>query len=170
MSQERIVEKAIELATPLATELGYELVDVEYRKEGPNWILRCFIDCETGVGINECQRFSEALDQVLDAADPIPGSYLLEVSSPGLERPLKKDGDFVRFAGNMVEIRLRQPIDGKKTLIGILSGVRQAENSKSFKVVIDNAGQVTEIPRDIITKAKLVEEIFNPKKGGIKKK
>lgn len=168
MSQGRIVEKVIELANPLAAELGYELVDVEYRKEGSNWVLRCAIDCETGVGINECQRFSEALERLLDTADPIPGSYLLEVSSPGLERPLRKDGDFVRFAGNMVEIKLSRPLDGRKTYSGILSGVRQAENSGSLKIVIDNQGQITEIPREMITKANLSADSLNPKKGGKK--
>lgn len=168
MSQGRIVESVIKLASPLAEELGYELVDVEYRKEGPNWVLRCAIDCETGVGINECQHFSEALERLLDSADPIPGSYLLEVSSPGLERPLKKDGDFVRFAGKLVEIKLIQPLNDKKIYSGILSGVHHVENTNSFKVVIDNNGQITEIPREIIAKAKLIEEILNPKKGGKK--
>jgi ribosome maturation factor RimP len=165
LAQGRIVESVFKLASPLAEELGYELVDVEYCKEGPHWVLRCSIDCETGVGINECQRFSEALERLLDSADPIPGSYLLEISSPGIERPLRKDGDFVRFAGKSVEIKLMQPLDGKKIYSGILSGVRQVENSNSLKVVIDNNGQVTEIPREMIAKANLTADILNPKRG-----
>lgn len=170
MSQGRIVESVTKLASPLAEELGYELVEVEYRKEGPDWVLRCSIDCDTGIGINECQRFSEALESLLDSTDPIPGSYLLEVSSPGLERPLKKENDFVRFAGKSVEIKLMQPLDGKKNYSGILQGIQPGDEPGSFRVAVINNDQITEIPRHIIAKAHLTADIFNPKKGGKKAK
>ena len=170
LSQGRIVESVTKLAAPLAEELGYELVDVEYRKEGPDWVLRCFIDCETGVGINQCQRFSEALERLLDSADPIPGSYLLEVSSPGLERPLKKEGDFIRFTGNTIAVKLLQPIDGQKNYTGILQEVLPGHQPDSYRIVIANLDRITEIPREIIAKANLTADIFNPKKGGKKSK
>jgi ribosome maturation factor RimP len=168
LSQGRIVESVVKLASPLAEELGYELVDVEYRKEGPDWVLRCSIDCETGVGINECQRFSEALEKLLDSTDPIPGSYLLEVSSPGVERPLKKDNDFVRFAGRTIEVKLMQALDGKKTYSGILIGMENGEPPNSLTVIIENNGQITGIPREMIAKANLTADLLNPKKGGKK--
>lgn len=169
MSQERIETIVTELATPAAAELGYELVDVEYGKEGSNWVLRCLIDCETGIGVDECQRFSEVLGKLLDEADPIPGSYLLEVSSPGIERPLKKDSDFVKFAGNQVEIILAQAIDGKKIYRGKLAGILAEQDLKSIRVVSGD-GRTIEIPRQIIKKARLIAEVLSPKKGGYQKK
>lgn len=170
MSRGRIVESVTKLASPLAEELGYELVEVEYRKEGPDWVLRCSIDCETGVGINECQRFSEALESLLDSTDPIPGSYLLEISTPGPERPLKKEADFIRFAGKSAEIKLMQPLDGKKKFSGILHGVRPGEETGSFRVLVMYNDQIMEIPSQIIAKAHLTADIFDPKKGGKKAK
>lgn len=166
MPKERIVDLVLRLAEPLTRELGYELVEVEYHKEGPNWVLRCMIDCPAGVGLDECQRFSEALSELLDREDPIPGSYLLEVTSPGVERPLVKDQDFIRFSGNRIEARLNQPVAGSRRLRGLLKGVRDTENDKLIQIEIN--GSMMEIPRKTIVKAHLISEIFG-REGGRKK-
>jgi ribosome maturation factor RimP len=175
----RIEEIVAKLGTPLAEELGYELVDVEYHKEGPNWVLRCAIDCQTGVGIDECQVFSEVFGKMLDKEDPIPGHYLLEVSSPGVERPLKKDLDFIRFTGRKAEITLHQPWHDQKIFRGVLMGIKENEIDRTTYVIITgddiivNGGHTIEIPRHMIKKARLLLEILNPRsraKGGQKRK
>lgn len=156
MKKERIETVVARLGESIAEKLGYELIDVEYRKEGSNWILRCFIDCPSGVGIDQCQTFSEALEKVLDTEDPIPGSYLLEVSSPGLERPLKKESDFMRYLGQQVEIKLHKAIAGKKQVRGELVGYKA--ETKLIEVKINNS--LMEIPFEEVAKANLVVDCF----------
>lgn len=168
MGKERIETIVERLGNQVAANLNYELVDVEYRKEGPDWVLRCFIDKENGVGIEDCQRFSEALDKVLDEVDPIPGRYLLEVSSPGIERPLKKDEDFMRFAGKMIEIKLNKALNNRKTYHGELIGIIGEESERKVALKIDDS-EVLEIPRNEIAKAKLLIDISN-REGGKKRK
>ena len=109
-----------EIALPLAKEFGYDLWDVEYVKEAGSRYLRVYIDKPDGVSIQDCEDFSRALDPILDEADPIPDSYIFEVSSAGAERQLKRPGDFARFLGAQVEVRLYQPVDGSKVHIGTL--------------------------------------------------
>lgn len=155
MGKERIEALVERLGNEVAAELGYELIEVEYRKEGPDWVLRLFIDHENGIGIEDCQRFSEALDVVLDEKDPIPGKYLLEVSSPGIERPLKKDRDFIRFTGNMVEIKLIKPINNRKTYRGELMGITGNDSERKVALKIDDSN-ILEIPRNGIAKANLI--------------
>ncbi len=98
-----------------------ELVDVEYVRE-KNWYLRVFIDKAGGVDLEDCQAVSEKLSKILDEKDPISENYLLEVSSPGLDRVLKKDKDFVRYAGRDVDIRFFSPVNGKKDMTAVLVG------------------------------------------------
>ena len=98
----------------------YELVDVEYVKEGRDWYLRIFIDKAGGIDLDDCQNISEQLSARLDALDIISGAYILEVSSPGIDRILKKDKDFVREAGKVVDVTLYAPLDGKKSFVGEL--------------------------------------------------
>lgn len=110
------VEKAVEtLLEPCLEKEGIELVDVEYVRER-DWILRIFIDKEGGVDLNDCQHISEEAGALLDEKDLIAGNYLLEVSSPGIDRILKKDKDFRRFAGSDVDIKLYAPLNGRKEL------------------------------------------------------
>ena len=111
-----------EIALPLAKEFGYDLWDVEYVKEAGSRYLRVYIDKPDGVSIQDCEDFSRALDPILDEADPIPDSYIFEVSSAGAERQLKRPGDFEQFMGSMVLVRLYQPKDGKKEIVGTLAG------------------------------------------------
>ena len=110
------------LAQPLAAELGLELWDVEYVREAGQWFLRVYIDKDGGVSINDCEALSKALDPVLDEADPIPDSYVFEVSSAGAERELKRPRDFEKFMGSAVEVRLYKAVDGSKTWSGTLAG------------------------------------------------
>ena len=116
----KIAQTVYDLALPLAREQGVELWDVEYLREAGQWYLRVYIDKEGGVGINDCEAFSRALDPILDEADPIEGSYVFEVSSAGAERELKRPGDFERFFGHKVEVRLYQAKNGSKQFVGTL--------------------------------------------------
>ena len=111
------------LIAPILEENDFEFVDLEFVKEGPNWYLRVYIDKPDGVTIDDCEMISKAFDKKLDEIDPVEQPYILEVSSPGLDRPLKKDEDFVKFKGKMVEIKLFKPINGKKVHIGELIGI-----------------------------------------------
>ena len=107
---------------PLLAEHNFELVDVEYVKEGGNWYLRAYIDKEGGITVDDCEVISRTLSDWLDREDFIADSYTLEVRSPGLGRPLKKDKDFERSLGEAVELRLYKPRDKQKEFAGILKG------------------------------------------------
>src|SRR3954453_4744771 len=107
----KVTEVVEDLAAPIFQELGLELVDIEYVKEGKEWFLRVFVDKEAGVDIEDCGIVSERLSEKLDELDPIPHNYFLEVSSPGAERPLKKDKDFINSIGKNVFVKTYEPID-----------------------------------------------------------
>jgi ribosome maturation factor RimP len=166
VKHERIEDVVLKLGASVATGLEIELVDVEYRKEGADWVLRCLIDTEHGVGIDDCQRFSEALGKVLDAADPISGSYLLEVSSPGIERPLKKEQDFIRFVGRQIEVKLHKAFNDRKKWQGVLLGMDDAKQL----VRLQADRQVLEIPRAEIAKANLNADFFGETERSKKQK
>ena len=106
---------------PLMEELGFELVDVEYVKEAGTWYLRAYIDKEGGIAVDDCEVISRALSDWLDKEDFIDDSYILEVSSPGLGRPLKKEKDFVRSMGKDVDVRLYRQLNKQKEFTGALS-------------------------------------------------
>ena len=121
MSKREIYEaKAEELVLPLVEANNFELVDVEYVKEAGTWYLRIYIDKEGGININDCELVSRAFSEILDKEDPIEDAYILEVSSPGLGRPLKKDKDFQRNLGEEVEVRTYKPINKQKEFVGLL--------------------------------------------------
>lgn len=140
-----------ELAAPAAEELGLELVDVEFLKEGGRWILRVFIDRDIpgGVTHNDCEALSQRLDVLLDEVDPIAQTYYLEVSSPGIERPLKKPEDFRRFTGHMVNVTTYAPLEGRKKFTGKLVGTGEGV------LLIEQEGRSMNIPMDLISSAKL---------------
>lgn len=117
----KVTDIVTELVTPIVTEMGLELVDIEYKKEGSNWFLRVFIDNEVGnIDIDDCALVSEKLSQKLDESDPIPTAYFLEVSSPGAERPLRNDKDFKKAVGRHVHITTKEPIEGATVFEGEL--------------------------------------------------
>lgn len=116
-------QKVLPYLEPITAEHGVELADLEFVKEGANWYLRVYIDKEGGVTIDDCEAVSRALEAKLDEADPIEQAYILEVSSPGIDRPLKKDGDFVKYQGEMIDVKLYKAQDGRKQFQGRLLGL-----------------------------------------------
>lgn len=132
--RERYEEKAEAMALPILEPLGFELVDVEYVKEAGSWYLRFYIDKEGGITINDCETASRLFNDALDALDFIPDAYIMEVSSPGLGRPLKKEKDFQRNMGKEVEIRTYRPIEKQKEFFGIL----KAYDDKTVTILLEN--------------------------------
>lgn len=108
------------LLEPIMQEHHYELVDVEYLKENGEWYLRVYADKEGGITIDDCEIISRALEVKLDETDPIDEAYILEVSSPGLDRVLKKDKDFIRYRGHVVDVKLYKAINKQKEFTGEL--------------------------------------------------
>ncbi len=114
------VERVLEIAAPIAAQLGLEIWDVRYLKEGSDWYLRVFIDKPEGVGINDCVDMSHALDKPLDEGDFIPNAYILEVSSPGVERELTKPEHFEKMRGRAIQVKLIRPLEGQREFSGTL--------------------------------------------------
>ena len=112
--------KTEKILEPIMTANNFELIDVEYVKEGGSWYLRTYIDKEGGITVDDCVLVSRSLSELLDKSDYIPDAYILEVSSPGLGRQLKKDKDFARSIGDEVEVKLFKSIDKQKEFVGIL--------------------------------------------------
>jgi len=137
-----------ELATPIVEGLNYELVDVEFIKEGANWYLRVYIDKPGGISIDDCQAVSEKISEILDKKDPIEQFYYLEVSSPGLERPLKTERDFIKYKGELVEVKVFQPINGKKIFEGELIGLVED------MIVINQGGNNIEFEKDKVARVR----------------
>ena len=127
--REEYEAKTEALLQPMVDERGFELVDVEYVKEGSNWYLRAFIDKPGGISIDDIEPISRELSEKLDQEDFISDAYILEVSSPGLGRPLKKDKDFVRSIGEEIEIHLYRAINKQKEFVGILKEFNKEENT-----------------------------------------
>lgn len=128
----KVTEVAAELALPFVEQAGCTLWDVEYVREAGTWFLRVYIDCPGGVDISQCEAVSRPLSDALDEADPIEGSYTLEVSSAGIDRPLKKRSHFAAFLGSDVELRTYRPVDGKKEFHGRLAGYENGDVKLSF--------------------------------------
>lgn len=127
LKKTEIEDLCTELVTPIIESGGYELVDVEYVKEGADYYLRVYADKEGGITIDDCVDISRALEKKLDERDFIPDAYILEVSSPGLTRPLKKEKDFARSIGKLVDVKLYRPQNGRKDLEGRLKSYDEAE-------------------------------------------
>jgi len=122
------VAAAIEAyATPLLESMGLELVEIQFRPEGHGWVLRFFIDSEQGVNLDDCASVSREMSTWLDVEDLVEQAYHLEVSSPGLERPLKKLADFERFSGRKARVKIKEPRDEQRVFIGILGPVHENE-------------------------------------------
>ena len=123
----KITELVTKLALPVVEEAGCELWDVEYVREAGSWYLRLYIDKAGGVDILDCEQVSRAVSDLLDEADPIEGSYTFEVSSAGAERPLKRPGDYERFMGSPVLVKLYKARDGRKEFAGVLAGYENGD-------------------------------------------
>lgn len=134
---------------------GYEIYNVEFIKEGKDWFLRVFIDRAQstegqGISTDDCEKVSRYLSAKLDELDPIKQNYYLEVSSPGIDRALIKDSDYVKFTGQLVDVTLYQAMNGKKTLFGKLSGIEQGN-----LIIVDQKENRIEIPMEKVSKTKL---------------
>jgi ribosome maturation factor RimP len=154
--KEEILERVRGIAAPLAAQEGMELVDVEIGGAGGRQALRLFIDRPGGVSLDDCTAVSRAVSAALDVEDPIQGTYDLEVSSPGLDRPLRTPEHFQKFAGQKVRVRTYGPLaecENRKTFVGILKGFEEG------KVVIDVDGKVFHVPHAQVSKAN-VEPVF----------
>ena len=132
---------------------GLELVDVEFKKEGKNWILRIYIDREGGVTLSDCQKVSRLAGDLIEVEEIIEPVYTLEVSSPGLNRVLKKEKDFLKYSGKKIYVQCHAPMDGRKKFTGILIGFID----QSIHLEVD--GQHYTIPLNLVAKANLVIEI-----------
>ncbi|MBP3338124.1 MAG: ribosome maturation factor RimP [Lachnospiraceae bacterium] len=137
--REEYESKTEALVTPIIEANNYELVDVEYVKEAGNWYLRVYVDKEGGITVDDCEVVSRALSDKLDEKDFIDEAYILEVSSPGLGRPLKKDKDFDRSMGKEVELKLYRAIDKQKDFSGIL----KAYDKDTISIEIDDGKELS---------------------------
>ena len=149
------METVTDLVTPILEEQNFELVEVEFVKEGKNWFLRLFIDKDGGIDIEECAFVSEHLSEKLDTIDPDPirQAYFLEVSSPGAERPLKKETDFEKAIGEYIHVSLYQPLGGEKIYEGILQSLNEEE--LVLKIKIKTREKEIAVERKNIAKARL---------------
>ena len=148
----KIEEKVESLIEPKVQELGYNLYDVEYVKEGKEYYLRVYIDKDTGISLEDCELVSNNINELLDQADYIKEQYFLEVSSPGIERILKKDKHFKDNIGAKVQIKLFKPVNGKKQYEGIL------KNFNESNIEIETASATLEIERQNIGQIKTIFE------------
>ena len=146
-----VAETVRALAEPLAESMGCWVWDVEYVKEGADYYLRITIDSAEGITIDDCERMHRAIDPILDEADPVPDAYLLEVSSPGIERELTRDDHFALCVGEKVEVRLFAPVDGSRVWVGILG-----ERDEEGNIPVETAGVVRAFPRNAISKVRTV--------------
>lgn len=149
MNRKELMKRLNVMCDELSQNLNYDLVDVEYVKEYGSYYLRVYIDKDGGVNLDDCQKMSELLSERLDKEDPIETAYYLEVSSPGLDRPLKTDKDLQRNLGKEIEISLYKPLDNRKKYEGILKKFTED------KITIEVNENLIEIARDVISVIKL---------------
>jgi ribosome maturation factor RimP len=146
---ENLLQEVRQVVEPILESQGLELVDLEYQRESRGWVLRIYLDREGGVSLDDCAGVSHEVGAVLEVKDLIPSSYILEVSSPGLTRPLKKPEDFNKFRNQMVKIKLYEPLDGRRNFKGTLLGL------EGDRVRVEVEQQVYELPLQRIAKANL---------------
>ena len=142
------------LFEPVIQSMGYELVGIEFQGSIQHGTLRVYIDHENGIGVDDCAAISHQISGILDVEEPIQQAYDLEVSSPGINRPLFKAQDYEHFSGHSAKIKMAVPLDGRKNFKGVLQGVT---DSRTVQIMVDNEGY--ELPISDIAKANLVDEI-----------
>lgn len=150
MKKRRVVDIVRDIVEPHCKNEGLELVDVEFVKEGPFRYLRVIIDKEEGVSLDDCSLVSKFLNVKLDEIDPIEENYFLEVTSPGIERELKRPEDFKKFAGKTVQLKLFTPVDGQKVFKGTLIGLED----QTVKIGVED--KTIDVPKEKISSIKLV--------------
>jgi len=148
MTKTSIAESIIEISEPVLKDEGLELVDVEYKKLGKTWTLRIFIDGDQGITVDDCQKVSRQIEDMIEIDDLIANPFVLEVSSPGLDRPLKKEKDFLRFKNKAVQVKTFSPQENRKNFRGTI------KNCKNQILFLDEEGVSREISLDKISQAK----------------
>ena len=141
------------LVEPVLEPMGYELVDTHYVSEHGRWVLRIFVDREGGITLDECVSLSREIGPLIDVKDVIPHEYVLEVSSPGLDRPLRKERDFVRALGKKIRVRMAGPVDGQRNFVGSLR-----DFCDGMVLLEPEQGPEVSLPLEHIEKARLVYE------------
>ena len=152
MAKVPVSQAIMSLIEPILIIEELELVDVEYKKEGKNWVLRVYIDREGGVALEDCQKVSRLAGDLIEVEDVIEPVYTLEVSSPGLNRVLKKEKDFHKYSGKKINVQCHAPMDGRKKFTGILTGFIDQS------IYLEMDGQQYTIPLSLVAKANLVIE------------
>jgi len=142
--KKKVEEILYEISMPILNKYNFEFVDVEYKKEGGQWYLRLFIDKDGGITIDDCQLVSEILSDKLDEIDPIEHSYIFEVSSPGIDRPLKTERDYKKNLNKELEVKFYDSFDGKKSIEATLL------DYDDKKVILDYKGKEIEIDKKTI--------------------
>lgn len=155
MSKKDDIEGIKILVDPVIKSLGMELVDIEFAKGGPKWYLRLFIDKEGGVTLDDCEQVSHHVGEILDVEDIISRSYVLEVSSPGLDRPIKRLEDYDRFKGKRVKIKTYGPVEGERVFTGRILGTKD----DIIMISDEGKGVIKEIHLEQVASARLVVEI-----------
>lgn len=148
-----MTDRIQELLLPILESRGLSLWELEFKKEGPKWLLRVYIDRDSGVSLDDCEMVSRDLGALLDVEDVVPHAYTLEVSSPGMDRTLSKPEHFKRFAGHKIKIKTFQPLDGEKVFHGELTGI----GDQGITLKVDES-KILEIPLTQIAKASLEVE------------
>lgn len=143
------VDTLMKVLEPVVVAMGYELVGIEYRPNKRQALLRIYIDKSDGISVEDCALVSYQVSGVLDVEDPLSGGYTLEVSSPGLQRPIFKASDYERFTGELVHIRIQGTLDGRRRIYGILRGLRE-----DCVIVVENGIEIS-VPLNRVDKANL---------------
>lgn len=146
----KTAQAAFDLAEPVAKEMGYDLVDAEYKKEGQSTFLRLFIDRKGGINVDDCENFSRVIDEIFDEKLQHDADYF-EVSSPGLTRPLTNESDYIRYEGEKIDVSLFQEVDGMKSFVGTIKGCDK--DTVSFEVELKKETKELTIEYKNISKA-----------------
>lgn len=147
-----VIRQISDLADPVLQEMAFELVDVEFLSKYGRWVLRLYIDKEGGVTVDDCARVSGEIGNLIDAKDIIPHHYVLEVSSPGLDRPLKKERDLIRSIGKKVKLKTNHPIGNRSNFTGYLKDFREG------MIFLEMDGGLLQLPWEEIEKANMIYE------------
>jgi ribosome maturation factor RimP len=147
-----ITKQVSDLIEPIINEMKFELIDVEYMSDRGRWVLRIYVDKDGGVTLDDCAKVSGELGDLIDIKNIIEHEYVLEVSSPGLNRPLKKEADFIRVIGKKIKVRTRMPVDGRRNFAGRL------KDYKEQQLFIETEGGLVTLAWPEIEKANLVYE------------
>ena len=152
----RSLKQLWELFEPVVDGMGYELVEIEYTPNPKHGVLRLYIDRADGIQLDDCSAVSHQISALIDVEDPLPGSFNLEVSSPGLDRPLRKRADFERFSGETAKVKTAVPQNGQRNFTGVIAGLEEDA------LVLECENKVVKLPLSGIDKARLVPRFEKP--------